>query len=358
MIICSLVHDNFAYRELEIKIIPRERLLVSDNLPGRLHSADAISLDDAELYARLAALDEAAEQIDTRTANTKRNYAGDWRTWQTYTAQTGIPPMAATPGSLTGFVLWLAQRGDAPATIQRRLYGATVMLREQGVTVPDEAPRKARDVLNALARNLAEQGEKRGRGQAPAVTVQQLRKMSAALPHTLKGLRDRAILTVGFGMAARRSELAGLLVRDVVLLDEGLKVHVRYGKTGGRAPAIKRGTHPLTCPVTAWQAWVEAVELEAASPAFRRIDRHGNVLGKMSPQAVGNVVTDAAELASLDGITAHSLRSGLATEARRAGHDAKTIAEQGGWSPTSGVLYGYMRTVDEWADNATAGLGL
>ncbi|WP_433426306.1 tyrosine-type recombinase/integrase (plasmid) [Microtetraspora malaysiensis] len=321
-------------------------------------AAELATADEAELHARLAALDEAAEQIDTRAANTTRNYAGDWRAWQDYTAQTGIPTLAATVGSFTGFVLWLAQHGKAPSTIQRRLYGAAVMLRGHGVAVPDDATSKAKDVLDALTRNLAERGEQRGRGQAPPLSVRDLRKMSAALPDTLKGRRDRAILTVGFGMAARRSELSGLLARDVVVRDEGLKLSVRYGKTGAREPAIKRGTHPLTCPMQAWQAWAGSVELDPAGPAFRRIDRHGNVLGKMSGQAIGNVIVEAAERAGLDGITAHSLRAGLATAARAAGHDAKTIAEQGGWSPNSSVLYRYMRIVDEWADNATAGLGL
>lgn len=57
-------------------------------------------------------------------------------------------------------------------------------------------------------------------------------------------------------------------------------------------------------------------------------------------------------------MTGHSLRAGLATEARRAGHDPRSIAAQGGWSPTSDVLYGYMRTVDQWQDNALDNIGL
>jgi hypothetical protein len=36
------------------------------------------------------------------------------------------------------------------------------------------------------------------------------------------------------------------------------------------------------------------------------------------------------------------VRTGLPTEARRADHDAKTIAAQGGWKPNSATLYGYM----------------
>lgn len=333
---------------------------MSDKLPAPLHSTDleAAGRADAEMYARLAALDEAAEQIDTRAANTRRGYADDWRAWQDYTAQVGIPTMAATVGSLTGFVLWLARQGKAPSTIARRLYGAAVSLREHGVTVPAEATRKAKETLDKFARELAEANEERGRGQAPPLSIGNLRKMSAALPDTLVGLRDRAILVIGFGIAARRSELANLLARDVTVREEGLKVNVRFGKTGGREPAIHRGTHPLTCPVRAWQAWAAAAQLDPDGPAFRRIHRSGSVLGGMSAQSIGNVISAAAERAGITGITGHSLRAGLATEARRAGHDAKTIGEQGGWSPNSGVLYRYMRIVDEWADNATAGIGL
>jgi len=95
-------------------------------------------------------------------------------------------------------------------------------------------------------------------------------------------------------------------------------------------------------------------------PAFRRIDRHGRLLDAgLSPQAVGDVITRAGERAGLSArLTGHSVRAGLATEARRAGHDAKTIAVQGGWKPNSAVLYDYMRVVDRWSDNAAAGLGL
>lgn len=319
---------------------------------------------DGELWARLAELDEAAAQHVTRRANTARSYDSDWRAWELYTATLGIPLEAATIGSLVGFVLWHQRGGLAPSTASRRLYGVVVSLRDRGVTAPQDALEGARLALDQFAREVAEAGEQRGRGKAAPVTVAQLRKMSAALPNTLKGVRDRAILLVEFGIAGRQSEVANLLARDVEVHKDGLVVHVRYTKTKPRSPAVARGTHPLTCPVQAWQAWAEAaseamvVDLDPGGPAFRRVNRHGQVLGGMSAQAVGNVWLAASTRAGLPRLTSHGARSGLATEARRAGHDAKTIAEQGGWSPNSKVLYEYMRIVDQWADNATAGLGL
>ena len=78
----------------------------------------------------------------------------------------------------------------------------------------------------------------------------------------------------------------------------------------------------------------------------------------MSPQAVGIAITRAAEAAGLPHITAHGLRAGLATEARRAGHDVTTIARQGRWSPSGAAIHGYMRVIDQWSDNAVRGLGL
>lgn len=177
---------------------------------------------------------------------------------------------------------------------------------------------------------------------------------------TLAGIRDRALLLLGFAIAARRSELAHLDVTDITAQDEGIVVTVRFGKTGAREVAVGFGIDPETCPVRAVQTWLTTAAL-VDGPLFRPIDRHGN-LGhrRMSPRACGEIIARAAAACpDLDTrFTGHSLRSGMATEARRAGHDAKTIATQGGWRPNSSELYRYMQIVDRWTDNALRGIGL
>ncbi|MEV0149708.1 MULTISPECIES: tyrosine-type recombinase/integrase [unclassified Nonomuraea] len=324
-------------------------------LPG---GGGLVPADEAERWARLAALDQAAEEFEPRSENTLRSYASDWRVWERYVAEVGIPLEAGTPGAFLGFVIWRGKGGAAPATIERNLYGAAVCLRERGVAVHPDGPKKGKKAVDALVRMLAEAGEQRGRGKAPALTVMQLRMMSKALPDTLKGLRDRAILTVGFGMAARRSELANLRARDVVVVPgKGLQVFSRYGKTGARSPVIKKGENEWTCAQTAWLAWAEAADLAPDGPAFMRFNRH-KMLGPISGQGIGIAIADAAKAVGLAGITGHSMRAGLATAAREAKHDYKTIAEQGGWAPNSAALYEYLRIVDQWADNATAGIGM
>ncbi|MGH9093807.1 MAG: tyrosine-type recombinase/integrase, partial [Acidimicrobiales bacterium] len=314
--------------------------------------------------ARLAALDEAAERIllASRPANTARAFEGDWQLWERFCAEQGFEPATVSAGLFIAFVTWLANPTEgsaarAPASIERHLAGVLDGLRRRKCDTPRGITSGARKVIDRYRRQLVRDGHPTGRGPATALTIPNMRRLSQALPDTIVGVRDRAIVLLGFAIAGRRSEVAALHVSDITRHPQGVRVAVRDSKTGQRAAVVRPGSNTYTCPVTAWEAWTTAAGI-ADGPAFRRIDRFGKVqTGGLSGHSIGRIVTRAGESVDL-AITGHSLRSGLATEARRAGHDAKTIANQGGWLPNSTVLYGYMQTVDEWAESATEGLGL
>jgi integrase len=214
--------------------------------------------------------------------------------------------------------------------------------------------------------------------KATPVTVTVLRAMVATLDlATPAGLRDRALLVLGFALGARRGELAALDLGDLTLKPEGIEVIIRISKTdkdsAGRTVAIPYGTHLDTCPVRTVLAWREhlAADGRAAGPLFVRIDRHG-VLGRASSgrgaqdgrltgQAVALVVDRAAGRAGLDPAalwSGHSLRRGLATESHRAGASKLAIARHGGWAPNSAALDGYIEEVDRWTDNPLRKVGL
>jgi hypothetical protein len=67
-------------------------------------------------------------------------------------------------------------------------------------------------------------------GKAPILTPL-LRQMVGALPDDLSGLRDKAILLIGFAGAFGRSEIVGLQVRDIHIGDAGLIITLRRSKT-------------------------------------------------------------------------------------------------------------------------------
>lgn len=354
-------------------------MVVSLHIVSQVESVDvrnvqksALAAQSAEieqLRQRIAAIDTAAAHYvaDGRPDNTKRAYESDWRVWNAFCEAIGVPPLTYSPGLLVAFVAYL-EKGDeargvrpaAPNTIRRRLSGAVVMLRHHGVTVPKDGSKPARDAVDAVERHLAEANEKRGRGQAKALLVDDVVHICDSLPDTLAGHRDRALLLVGFAIGARRDELARLQVDDLTVEDRGLLVHVRTSKTGiHRDPnRVPYGRQAISCPVRAWLAWLRHAGL-TDGPAFRRVDRHGNVGGGMTGQAVGQAVERMAARAGLAfRFTGHSLRAGMATSARRAGHDQHAISRQGRWSPTSNEVARYIREEDGWTDNALNDIGL
>jgi integrase len=91
------------------------------------------------------------------------------------------------------------------------------------------------------------------------------------------GLLDRAILLLGFAGALRRSELVALDVADLAFTTEGLVVTLRHSKTDqegeGRKVGIPYGSNPVTCPVRAVRAWLDAAGI-VEGPVLRPVDWH------------------------------------------------------------------------------------
>lgn len=325
---------------------------------------------DEETLAKLAALDDASDEhaASMRPDNTVRGYASDWKTWSEFAEMTGIPVTAVTRGTLRTFVRWLwVEKRRAPSTIDRKITGVMVTLRRPpyNLTVDKEVGAAARELLASYEREAAAAKElPRGRGKAPAMRIKTLQAISAMCPDTLRGVQERAVVLLAFAIAGRRAEVAALLVRSIEEVDEGLRVDVRVSKTHPRVVPVPYGVNPLTCPVRAWKAWkARAAELGADpdSPAFRQIHRSGSLQGGYAPQGIGNIITAVGARAGAQiRFTGHSVRSGMATEARRAGKDRKAIAGITGHKPHSPVLDGYIQLADEFdeQDNALFGIGL
>src|SRR5205085_10636582 len=98
-----------------------------------------------------------------------------------------------------------------------------------------------------------------------ALLTNDVRAMVLALPATPSGVRDRALLLLGFSGAFRRSELVALDVADVEQLRDGLAVTIRRSKTdqdgAGQKLGIPRGHRAGTCPVKALAAWLELAHI-------------------------------------------------------------------------------------------------
>jgi integrase len=211
-------------------------------------------------------------------------------------------------------------------------------------------------------------GIRRAKGTAqkrkrPIVT-EDLRQLIAALPATLAGRRDAALLLLGFTGGFRRSELVSLNIEDLRFTTEGLIVLLRRSKTDqereGREVGIPYGSTPATCPVRAVQTWLLDLPSEGAGPLFRPINRHGRLLmSRLTDKSVALVVKRSAAAVGLEStdVAGHSLRSGLATSAAAAGVSERAIMAQTGHRSLA-TLRKYIRSGSLFLENAAARVGL
>jgi integrase len=335
------------------------------NPPALLPSAGRLS-------GRLAALAETAKDYarSAQADNTQRAYAADWRHFASWLRRQGLPETPPDPEAVGLYLASQVERRGAElsvATLERRLSGIAWRYRQLG------QPLEIRD--RHIATVLA--GIRRRHGRPPlqkaAIFADELLAMLATLEMDLRGLRDRAILAIGFAGGLRRSEIVGLdcgprQTEDgsgwVELLPEGALLTIR-GKTGWRDVEIGRGSRPDTCPVALLETWLRLGRI-SHGPLFRPIARkNGGVSGeRLTDKHVVRLVKTCALAAGLRGdlsegdrrlaFGGHSLRAGLASSAqieeahvqRHLGHASAEMTRR------------YQRKRDRFQINLTKAAGL
>lgn len=288
-------------------------------------------------------------------ANTKLAYNSDWADFARWCASRDLDELPAAPETVEKYLEGLAGALKA-STISRRITTIRLMHRSAGAPCPINE--RVRKVWRGIRRTYGV-----ARSPKAPVLTDDLRRMIDALPAGTIGVRDRALLLLGFAGAFRRSELAGLDVADVERSREGLTVTLRRSKTDqegeGRRIGIPYGSNPETCPVRAFKAWL-AVRGEGDGPIFRRIHRSGRIMAdRIAPRVVALIVKRYAEAAGIDpaGVSGHSLRSGFCTSAAARGASERSMMEQTGHRSPA-MLRGYIRDANLFADNAASKLGL
>ena len=161
--------------------------------------------------------------------------------------------LPARPEAVAAFLAAEASRGVKPSTIGRRL----AAIRYAHKLAGHEPPTNSEAVKATL------RGIRRTAGSAPArktpATADKIVAMVDKAGTDIKGLRDRALLLLGFAGAFRRSELVALDVADLQFCDGGLRVTIRKSKTDqeGQGATIAIVSGSTACPVNAVRIWIE-----------------------------------------------------------------------------------------------------
>ena len=182
-------------------------------------------------------------------------------------------------------------------------------------------------------------------------------------PHHRRGVRDTAIILLGFAGALRRSELAALTLADLEAKPAGLLLHLRRSKTDperrGQVVGIAHGQHPLTDPIAALDAWL-AVRGTAPGPVFTSLRPGIQRLQPISGTAISThrQRPRRGRRTPAEQITAHSLRAGHATTAARAGVRVERIAAQTRHRHIDVLIERYIRPVEALDTTSSRDLGL
>lgn len=305
----------------------------------------ALPLDKARAYA------EQATSQATRAA-----YRSDWQHFSTWCEAHGARPLPAEVATVAAYLAECADRYKL-ATIERRLVSISKAHRLASAPNPAKTEH-IHLVMSGIRRALG-----RAQTQKAPATLEPLRAMLDTLGAGPAGVRDRALLLLGFAGAFRRSELVALDLADLKLTPAGIVVTLRRSKTDqegqGRSIGIPLGRNVATCPVRALRAWLELAQLQSG-PIFRPIDRHGNIKpDRLTGSAVARIVKRAAGAAGLEvgQFSGHSLRAGLATAAAAAGASDRTIQKQTGHKSRA-MLDRYIRSAELFKENAAGVVGL
>ena len=183
-------------------------------------------MTDTRALARLADVTEQARDYvaAARAPNTLRGYRADWRDFTAWCEQHGLEALPAAPETVALYLTALAGQRKA-ATLQRRLSAISQAHLAAGL----EPPTKAAAVRTVWAGIRRTHGTAQT-GKAPVV-VDELRRMVDAQPGSTLGVRDRALLLLGFAGAFRRSELVGLDVDDLRVTAAVLVATIRRSRT-------------------------------------------------------------------------------------------------------------------------------
>lgn len=317
--------------------------------------------------------DRARDYVEAASsANTRRAYAADWKHFCAWCRRQSFDPSRPDPQTVGLYITAQAsgtgRDKKAVATIERRLSSLTWNYTQRGQSLD----RKDRHIATVLAgiRNTHAAPPR----QKEAVLRDDLVAMLETLDRgTLRGLRDRAMLLLGFAGGLRRSEIVGLdLARDqtedgrgwVEVLDKGVLVTLR-GKTGWREVEIGRGSSDATCPVVALETWLRFARI-AHGPLFRRVTGQGKTVGvdRLNDQEVARLVKRTALAAGVRGdlsegergqkFSGHSLRAGLASSAEV---DERYVQKQLGHASAE-MTRKYQRRRDRFRINLTKASGL
>lgn len=199
-------------------------------------------------------------QLSARSENTLRACRASLARFASWCAARDLEAVPATPETVAAFLATEADSGCSAATVALRAAAIAFAHRTAERASPCDSPTVTETLRGIRREHAIERAEHR---RASALTAERLATCLGTLDRaTLRGKRDAALLTLGFALGARRSELVALSVDDLRDDGEGLHVRMRRSKTDqageGADLYVPMANNARLCATRAVRDWLEA----------------------------------------------------------------------------------------------------
>ena len=261
--------------------------------------------------------------------NTLKSYYTDANAFVDWCVAKNIEPFPLTSGGVREYIEAMAV-DYSYASIKRRLS----CLRRINKLLGHQDQTQTEEIYLTIRR--LKRSKFLEQNQVIGINHDLLMKMIEAQPDTLAGIRNKAMLSLGYDFLARRSELVALRTTDLEFTKDGaLKGMIRKSKTdqyglGRLVFGSERSARIL-------RAWFrkKPKEIEAVFCAIN----HGKCIGRpICDRNVNEIIKKSVvkvkrcERPSDLEVSGHSLRVGAAQDLLIKGYDLAAIMRAGGWS--------------------------
>lgn len=304
--------------------------------------SDIVKIDTLELMEHAAEISAARRASATREA-----YSSDWAQFRKWAIENNLNTEPAKESTVVCYIVYLSKIGLKTSTIQRKITAINQIHLSNGHKRP--RGRRLREAFQGIRRL---KGTARRRARPITWTV--LDRILEQIPnYNAIGIRDRALLLLGFSGALRRSELVAINIENIEFVDEGCIITQTHSKTNQEG-AERKIAVPFVdlknrCPVKAVTRLVKYNQADSG-PLFNGLGSGGRKmlgvkLGKrLSAGMVSVIVKRYALLAGYPPaeFSGHSLRAGFATAASQAGLSSAAIMSRTGHKSFA-VFANYVR---------------
>jgi len=296
-------------------------------------------IDNSSNQSSRQLLTKTIEKIDgAYSPATIRAYRVDFGDFIKFCDAIDDVALPASPQSIVEFIIKLTNSGRSSASIRRAIAGIASIHKLNRFSDPTKDP----DVMLEMRRMHRKLG--RASNQALGVTADMLEKLLNATENNIKGIRDRALLLVGYDTLCRRSELVSLRIEDVrTKVINGLEsttILLRKSKTDQDANG--RWLHLSKRTQIALDEWLEKLS-EDKGQLFRGVNRGDRITQSLGSGQVNRIYKKIArnseiEKNLIEKISGHSMRVGRAQDLVNSGASLPIIMSMGRWTKADTVM--------------------